>query len=195
MRTALNAFETAMQRVRSLHALHASLSVKLTAAVDLSDILRAEIVLAVSAFDFFVHELTRRGMLECHSGIRARTDAFDRFPLPMHVAASLSVSTLDAQIRAKHSYLSFQHPDKVADAVRLFSEVELWNRVAAHCGEEPKSLKDKLSLVIERRNKIAHEADVDPSYPDQRWPIDVTQVDYACDMVEKIGRAIFAVVV
>jgi hypothetical protein len=47
--------------------------------------------------------------------------------------------------------------------------------------------------VIERRNKIAHEADLDPSYPGQKWPIDRAQVDYACDLLEKLARAIFKV--
>ncbi len=194
MRAALDTFETAIQRVRSLHALHAALSAQVTGVIDLSDILRAEIVLAVSAFDFFIHELTRLGMLECHTGKRSKTDAFNRFQLPMYVAATMSDATLDAEIRAKHAYLTFQQPDRIADAIRLFSGVELWNDVASECRMEPKELKNAFSLVIDRRNKIAHEADLDPSYLGQRWPIDRAQVDYTCNLIEKVGRAIFRVV-
>ena len=57
-----------MQRTRALHALHGSFLGQVTAAIDLTDILRAEVVLAVSALDYFVHELTRMGMIECWSG-------------------------------------------------------------------------------------------------------------------------------
>ena len=47
MQAALNAFEASMLRVRALHALHGSFSKQVTAAIDLSDLLRAEIVLGV----------------------------------------------------------------------------------------------------------------------------------------------------
>lgn len=191
MQTAIDSFASCMQRARSLHGLHAVLSGQITAAVDLSDILRAEIVLAVSAFDFFVHDLTRVGMLECHNGLRPKTDAYNRFQLPMHVATSLSLSALESEIRTRHSYLSFQQPDKVAEAVRLFSDIELWNEVAAECGMAPKVIKQAFSLIIDRRNKIAHEADLDPSYPNQRWPIDRAQVEYIFDLLEKVAQAIF----
>lgn len=193
MQTALDAFEAAMLRVRSLHGLHASLSNQLTAAIDLSDILRAEIVLAVSAFDFFIHELTRLGMLECHQNSRPQTSAFKRFPIPIETAMGLTEQLLDTTIRQKHGYLSFQSPEKVADAIRLFSEIDLWNDLAIELGEQKKPLKNKLILIIERRNKIAHQADIDPTFPDLRWPIDRSQVEYSCDILEKLARAIFKV--
>jgi hypothetical protein len=65
MQSALNAFANNLERVRYLHALHASFSGRVTAVVGLSDLLRAEVVLAVSALDHYIHELTRVGMLEC----------------------------------------------------------------------------------------------------------------------------------
>lgn len=193
MQTALNAFDESMRRVSDLHALHQSLAQIVTNALDLSDLLRAEIVLAVSAFDFFVHEVTRLGMLECHDNDREKTDAFRRFRVPLEVAAGLNRQVLDNEIREKHGYLSFQHPDKVADAVRLFSRVELWSTVGQEIGMTAKDLKSALTLIIDRRNKIAHEADLDPSYPGQRWPIDRIQVEYTREIIEKIARAIFKV--
>lgn len=195
MQLAIDAFNESMRRVRDLHSLHQSLTQVLTSAVDLSDVLRAEIVLAVSAFDFFVHDLTRLGMLECHANARVRTDAFKRFQVPMESALNLTVQVFDAEIRVKHSYLSFQQPDKVADAVRLFSGIELWNAVGAELGVSARDLKAELSLVIDRRNKIAHEADLDPSYPGQRWPIDRAQVEYACNLLDRVAQTIFRVAV
>jgi len=194
MQAAFDAFQVSMQRTRSLHELHASLSKQFTSVVDLSDLLRSEIVLAVSAFDFFIHELTRLGMLECHLGKRVKTSAFNRFQLPMHVATSMSESSLDVEIRVRHGYLSFQQPDKVADAIRLFSDVELWNKVGDECRASGKELKDALSLIVDRRNKIAHEADLDPSYPAQHWPIDRGLVEYIFDFIDKIVCAIFKIV-
>jgi hypothetical protein len=198
MQKALDDFEECIRRVHALHALYISFAARLTAAVDLSDILRAEVVLAVSALDYFIHELTRIGMLESWVGTRAQTDALQRYQLPLSIAKQLSnVGTaqqvLDAEIRTKHSFLSFQHPDKVADAIRLFSEVRLWDEVGREIGLPAQIVKSSLSLIVDRRNKIAHEADIDPSYPGQRWPIDVPMVEEIFDKIEAICRAIFKV--
>jgi len=196
MQTALDVFKTSMNRVRSLHAIHTVFSRQVTVAVDLSDILRAEVVLAVSALDYFVHELTRLGMLECWSGLRPQTDAFGRFQLPISATANLRNSSiaaqiLDAEIRTKHGFLSFQHPDKIADAIRLFSSVRLWDEVGNMLGRNAKEIKGSLTLIIDRRNKIAHEADIDPSYPSQRWPIDSGIVESIFIELEAIASAIF----
>ena len=195
MQTALDAFKNSMQRVRDMHALHLSLSNQLTGAVDLSDLLRAEIVLAVSAFDFFIHELTRLGMLECHTGSRPKSDAFDRFLVPMEAATGLTAPVFDSHIRAKHGFQSFQHPDKIADAIRLISNAKLWKEVANKLEEEPKQIKDGLSLIVDRRNKIAHEADLDPSYPNQRWPIDRASVEYTLGRLDQLSATIFEVII
>ena len=189
-----------MTRVRSLHSLRGAFSNQLTSAVDLSDILRAEIVLTISALDHFVHELARLGMLECWEGSRKATEAFGRFTLPISIAAGLANSAnaqqlVDGEIRSRHGFLAFQHPDKIADAVRLFSEVKLWEEVGHDLGVNAKDIKTSLVLIVDRRNKIAHEADIDPSYPGQRWPIDASMVEQTMDKIESIARSIFKVAV
>jgi len=196
MQAALNAFEASMLRVRALHALHGSFSKQVTAAIDLSDLLRAEIVLGVSALDHYVHELARLGMLECWAGTRKGTEAFNRFPLPISIAGALSnpsttQQSIEAEIRSKHSFVSFQHPDRIAEAIRLFSDVKLWEQVAMHLGTTTKEIKTSLLLIVDRRNKIAHEADIDPSFPGQRWPIDSVLVEDTLDKLDAIARAIF----
>jgi hypothetical protein len=198
MQTALDAFEANLLRARSLHALHQAFSKQVTPAIDLSDLLRATVVLGVSCFDHYVHELTRLGMLECWAGVRKKTDAFNRFPLPISIAGGLAnpstaKQVIESEIRSKHSYLSFLHPDKVANAVRLFSDVKLWDEVSKELETTSKEAKTSLDLIIDRRNKIAHEADIDPSYPGQRWPIDGALVVGTFDKLEAIARAIFKV--
>ena len=73
-------------------------------------------------------------------------------------------------------FSSFQQPDKIADAIRLFSDVKLWQQVALELAIPEQDVKARLKLIVDRRNKIAHEADVDPSFPNMRWPI--TESDY-----------------
>jgi hypothetical protein len=200
MQAALKAFDDSLARARHLHGLHHTLSGTLTVAVDLKDILRAEIVMAVSALDHYVHEVARMGMIECWTGARPATDTFSRFALPMSTARSLAnaataVAALDAEIRSKLGYASFQKPDKIADAVRLFSSVSLWEQVGIQLGKPAQDVKNSLGLIIDRRNKIAHEADVDPSFPGLLWPISDGLVETMVNDIEAIGHAIHTVCV
>ncbi|MEW5931278.1 MAG: hypothetical protein AB1941_27755 [Gemmatimonadota bacterium] len=131
---------------------------------DLSDLLRTQIVMVVSAFDYYVHEVTRFGMVEIISGARAPTPAFDRFSIPMGsvvqgMASPGTTSWLEDAVRAAHGHLSFQDPDKVADALRLISPAIVWEQVGAVLGMGAVQLKNELKAIIRRRNQIAHEAD------------------------------------
>jgi hypothetical protein len=49
-------------------------------------------------------------------------------------------------------------------------------------------------LIIDRRNKIAHEADNIPHLPSARWPITVTLADEAVNFIEKLAEAIYKIV-
>ena len=92
-----------------------------------------------------------------------------------------------------HGWLSFQHPDKIANAIRLVSTVDLWQAVALRRNEDVKATKAQLFAIVDRRNKIAHEADLDPGNPGERWPIDRPLVEEAIDFIESTIRAIYEV--
>ncbi|PSB23299.1 hypothetical protein C7B61_11340 [filamentous cyanobacterium CCP1] len=245
MQSALDQFRTSIGRVRDLISIHNSFKAQATGALDLSDILRAALVLAVSALDYYVHEVVRLGMLEIHRGQRpepsfkptATQSAFSRFQVSLgsarqdrNLAVSIatwleseiqqshgydflqqshtlpgllpvlsniilsrlnSTSWLEDEIRERHSYLSFQQPDKVAEAIRLISDKSLWDEVAKLMGVSAKSVKQGLSSIIERRNKIAHEADIDPTLNlGDRWHIDESQVNDAIDFIEQLVESI-----
>ncbi len=199
MKSAHDRFSANIARTRDLRALFVNLKATTTAALDLTDILRAAIVSAVSAFDTLIHEITRIGMLEIYQNTRPRTDAFGRFRIPMEnvllvITTPGSTQWLEDEIRRQHSWLSFQQPDKVAEAIRLFCGKELWKEVGTRLGIDTKSAKNRLALIIDRRTKIAHESDMDPSSPGARWPIDELLVQEAIDTIESIANALFDVV-
>ncbi len=62
MHQAIDQFRSNIERVKALGTLHDALKKQITVVVDLSDLLRAELVLAVSALDQFVHEVGNRGL-------------------------------------------------------------------------------------------------------------------------------------
>jgi hypothetical protein len=199
MQAAIDQFRVNIKRVRDFLALHSALSAQVTTAIDLSDILRAALVMAVSALDYFVHELVRLGMLEIWRKKRAETQAFQRFSISLSsarsaVAGASSDDWFDYEIRTRQGWQSFQHPDRIADAIRLVSDLVLWEEVARKMGRTAEDVKQQLELVVDRRNKIAHEADLDPTFPNTRWPIDETLVSDAATFIEQVAETIFQVV-
>lgn len=194
MQPAIEAFRESASRVEYLGGLYEALSRLTTAAVDASDLLRAQVVLAVSALDYYIHEITALGMVAVFEGRRPPTQAFQKYRVSVG-AVSLGMSTrssswFEAEIRERHSFLSFQQPEKVADAIRLFSDVKLWQEVALKMSSTEKLVKDQLKLIVDRRNKIAHEADLDPSYPGTRWPIKASDVEQSLRFLRALCESI-----
>ena len=201
MLSPIEQFRENMTRVRSLGGLYYAFDELTTPAIDLTDLLRAQIVMVVSALDHYIHEITRVGMLEVYDGTRPQTDAFLHFQVTMGgamkgISKSSENEWLDTEIREKHGYQTFQHPDNIANAVRLFSSCKLWRSVALELNLSDQDVKNRLRAIVNRRNQISHEADVDPSYPEtgSRWPIAPADVTSALDFIQDVCEAIHTVV-
>jgi len=197
MNKAIEEFRTSMDRVRHLGGLHEAMSSLTTSAVDASDLLRAQLVLGVSALDYYIHEVTVLGMVAVFEGRRPPTPAFLKYRVAMDSVLSGTSSAcgwFESDIRERHSYLSFQQPDKIADAIRLFSDVKLWENVALQLAIPEQDVKARLKLIVDRRNKIAHEADIDPSFPNMRWPISKPDVDQSLAYIAQICESIYVAV-
>jgi hypothetical protein len=197
MQSAIDLFRISIARVRDLIAVHNSLKAQASSILDLSDILRSGLVLSVSALDYYIHEVVRIGMLEIHRGQRPEPPAFSGFQISLgNARAGINAgqnidSWLEDEIRQRHSYKSFQQPNAIADAVRLICDKKLWEEVSINMGSPAKDIKEQLSRIVDRRNKIAHEADIDPSYPiGDRWPIDELLVNEAVDFLEQVVESI-----
>jgi hypothetical protein len=135
MQQAIQQFRDNLLRAEELGNLARAVQQITTDAIDISDMWRAQIVLGVSALDHFVHELARLGMIEIAKGNRPKTDAYSKFAIPIDsaeqgLAGQSHDIWLGGAVRQRHSWLSFQQPDKIADAVRLFSPVGCGKRLA-----------------------------------------------------------------
>jgi hypothetical protein len=233
---------------------------------DVSDMLRAALVLAVSALDYYVHEVVTLGMLEIHRGNRSEPavsanttqSAFSRFQVSLGGARQDRITSLDiaswleneiqqsqgyeflqqsyeisaliptisnsivnrlnntswleSEIRERLGYQSFQQADKIADAIRYISDKKLWDEVAVlmphtaantvhinaqsnlRTAKTAKSIRQQLNSIVDRRNKIAHEADIDPAFGiGSRWNIDEILVGEAVDFIEILVESIHQV--
>lgn len=119
-----------------------------------------------------------------------------RFDLPLRsvddAPANVPAETwLGEAIRERHSWQSFQDPDKLADAIRLVSDVKLWTLFGTELGLQPADIKTRLKLIVDRRNKIAHESDLDPTNPGFHWQIDAQMVCDTISFIDGLAAAIY----
>lgn len=198
-------FELAWERCDHISAIHAYIANNVSGAVEPDELLRAEWVARLSALDLYVHELVSQRMLEAFLGQRRPATAFLRFRISnetlvrIHSASTITdkAAAFDLDIRTQLARETFQSPEKIAEAIRLCSDIELWNEIAIQLGatqstknSQAKALKKSLSLLVERRNKIAHEADLQPSLPRNPWPIAQNDLHEVSTLVEQIVRTI-----
>jgi hypothetical protein len=202
---ALAHFEAVWVRCAQLSALHAYLANNVSSVLSPEELLRAEWVARLSALDLYVHELVAQSMVEIFEGRRAATAAYSRFRVstdtldrirsaPSQADAS---AAFDLEVRTQLSAITFQDPERIADGVRLCSPVELWNEIALKLGASPatksdeaKKLKTRLSVLVRRRNQIAHEGDLQPTSLREPWPINQPDLAIVRDLIELLVRTI-----
>jgi hypothetical protein len=201
-------YDLVWARCGQLSIMHAYLAGQVTPVVTADEILRAEWVMRVSALDMYVHELVAQNMVGTFEGRRPPSPGYLRFQLTNETvqrirnaaSATDASAAFDLEVRERLRILSFQQPDKIADGVRLFSAVELWDSVAAHVSAssgvsvDAKSIKNELSLVVRRRNQLAHEGDLQPGSQGVPWPISQADLATVAQVVDRVVRGIDAVV-
>lgn len=193
-------FQTNIGYVRDLSIIYSSISgFTASQTIDLSDLLRSQILMCVSALDHFVHNTVEEGMLEIYQGIRPPTSNFENFKISMknHQYAKTNphqVNWLRAEIKEKIRYDSFQKSKKIASAISLVTPKDLWNELSTMMGKNADDIKRNLDVIVTRRHNIAHAADSDPSNLGQRFSITKSEVDDVIDFVDELGNAIFQIV-
>lgn len=200
-------FDAVWLRCHGLSAMHAYMARGVTAALPVEEILRAEWVARVSALDLYVHELVAQRMLQCFEGSLLKPRQFHSFQLPLETierirnAATPAAASdaFDLEVRRQLSTVTYQDPEKIADGVRLCSDIELWNEIALKMGATPatkvadaKKHKRQLRSIVDRRNKIAHEGDLQPSLPITPWPIHQHDLTVVSTFIEELVKSIEA---
>ena len=202
-------FDEVWERCELFAALHAYLTSHVTAALQPDELLRAEWASRVSALDLYIHELVAQNMLRIFDGHRSACPGFAKLQVSsdalMRIQAAASPAhrstAFDLEVRTQLSRRTFQYPDDIAEAVRLISPCKLWNDVALKLGATTatltvatESLKKRLSLIVDRRNKIVHEGDLQPTVPRTLWPISKSDISDVAKFINEIVSAIDRIV-
>ena len=166
---------------------------------DLSDILRTQLLMSTSSLDHYIHCSIDTGMLLIYQNLRPTTNAFEKFQISMKniryiTANPTQTNWFKAEIQERLGWQSFQRSKNISEAIKLISNKNLWDEVGLIMNKSTSDVKIELNLIIDRRNIISHEADVDPNDEDKRLRITTNEVDNAVNFILKLGNAIYEVI-
>ena len=188
-------FQQQIASLRNLSLIFGYLD-KSAAAMDTDALLRSEFVLIVSAFDNYLHDTLRRKLRE---DFFANNTMPDGITLPLSIIQLIRNETnvgeqkriLDSALKKVLEKDSFQSPKSVEYVMGLLGVKHLWKTVSGITGDSADHIRNTLSLIIHRRNQIAHEADIDFTSGTPRV-IDLTTVSECRSFFEILASCIDA---
>lgn len=160
-----NFFDQQITSVRSLTSIHQYLTEN-AASMDASLLLRSEYVLIVSAFDSYLHSVVRRKIRENFFNSQFLPKNFN-LPITDYLSihnesdTGIKQQLFDVALRKCLEKDSYQSPQSVEYALNLINIKSIWKASTTAFGDTADNIKNRLALIIQRRNQIAHESDID----------------------------------
>jgi hypothetical protein len=192
---ALAAFDHAMDRAQQMVILYDALYALRKHDPANDDALRSAYIQAVSSFDFFAHELAVTEALHRYTnGIRTRNITISMDIMTIQDPAA-QLSEVEARIRQYNSYRAFVDPEKLAQMLSCYCS-DPWSKITEYFNRDKperdrrsvEHLRGQLRTIWKRRNKIAHEADVNPALAGiSLWPIDKQDTVLTINFVKQVG--------
>ena len=202
MYSSLAAYRNNIASVRELATLHDYLCANLKSPMTFDDLLRFQIVYSVSALDKLLHDIIRIGMVQIFIGTRPATSKYLAERISMSAYVNLSSATIppkeyyfEQEINSKLGIVAYQSPDNIADGLSyIWNEKHKWQKIAAAMAIKEEQARTQLKLIVDRRNKIAHEADVDIT-SGGKFAISKSDCESTVLFIEKCGEEIVKLVV
>jgi restriction system protein len=198
-------FSTNLTYARKMVAAGEALAVLRPSGIDTRDFYRAAWVQAISALEHWVQEeVLRRVAEQADKGSPDMPRKLREFRLPLESVESVQRGDLTLaqavvdHVRADVAYRSLQNPDAIAQAMGLVTDVKVWREAAKHINRwnhhrtsmDMKQLRGRYVELLQRRNQIAHDADLIAGEHTERHDINAAQASDAIDWIERIALAL-----
>lgn len=162
--------------------------------IDTTELLRAEIVMLISALDHYVHQVVKEAVVDIFSR-NNNTKNLERLSIPLDkILILFSIEKEDERLRflghvvqdviSKDSYQSVKGIEFALGAIKVD---KIWSKLSTLFSMESDEIKKRLGVIVHRRNKIAHESDIDPTTYLKR---SISQVEVH-DNIEFIEKLVF----
>ncbi|WP_242462649.1 HEPN domain-containing protein [Pseudomonas sp. OST1909] len=182
---------------RHAGGLYDYLTASVTVPASFEDLLRSQVVYAVSAFDKLIHDLVRIGMLEIFTGARPPTPKYLSEPISIQIHSDLISASIppkehifEQAIFRKLKIVSYQDPIKVADGLSyIWDEGQKWQKISEKMAQPDSVIRTTLKLIADRRNTIVHEADIDP-LTNEKLSITKSECEELTDFLHRCGNEI-----
>lgn len=92
-------------------------------------------------------------------------------------------------IREAVSRKTYQRADDIAAGLKLICDPPFWSTTYGK-GAGAERMRKKLDLIVNRRNRIVHEADLSDLALGEKWPIDEVLASGALDRISDVVRDI-----
>jgi hypothetical protein len=193
---AIATFKHAIERARQMVTLYDALATLRPREPANDDALRSAYFQTVSSFDFFAHELAAiEAKHRFQHGIKTR-----KITLPMEVMTlqnpEAKINAAEEKIRLANSYKAFVDPGKLAEMLSCYCE-NPWQKISDRMNQRrgaedqrtTEDIKGQIKSIWKRRNRIAHEADVNPTLAGiSLWPIDKPDTELTIAFIFSVGE-------
>ena len=132
--------------------------------LDATILLRSQFVLIVSAFDTYVHSVVINKIIDKYFSSNQQLNI--QLDIPLSLAYEMKNLDADMQKNKLYNFLvrklskdSFQSPKSIEYAFSIIGINKIWKRLSDKMQMQPDDIKKMLSIIVNRRNKIAHESD------------------------------------
>ena len=161
------------------------------------EILRAIIVLSVSALDNFLHEYYRTEIVESYLGYGNFEVQFDKIKISIKGMSEIDNSSsvaekrnfLTNELRKIQKTESYQSSKSIENLYNSLNVKNIWSQLEkiGIDGLRANDIKNELANIIDRRNKISHESDWD--FINQRkYPISLEDIVAVVNFIKNIVR-------
>ena len=132
--------------------------------LDATILLRAQFVLIVSALDTYVHTLVINKIIDSFFSSDQEIDI--QIDIPLSLAFEIENANDDEKKEKLYSFLikklskdSFQSRKSIEYAFAIIGINKIWSQLGEKMNMKSDDVKNTLAIIVNRRNKIAHESD------------------------------------
>ncbi|TDC96134.1 hypothetical protein [Actinomadura sp. 7K507] len=160
------------------------------------DLYRAAWNQAVSALDHWLHrEIIDRAVILTNDMGRERPAALQRLPMPFAMVERMHTESMRDVFREyledELSRITYQRSQRITEGLRLIltdKPSEIWAKVGANLAMTPEAVKAYQDAIVIRRNRIAHEADLDAQ--GNRTPMTGDEAEVTVEWIRKLAAAL-----
>lgn len=183
----LSDFNRDLATARDLVGLGQAIGNMTNGLVDATDLYRAALVHGVAAWDRYIHGVVLDRAIQILLGnLAVGTSTKAGLPLAAVVELMNAPDPAARELAARSHFAerigrdTYQRPDDVASALAMVGVKALWKTAFA----DAEQAKIALGVVIDRRNRIVHQCDYDPVFPDSVVPLTAVDALDALDVIK-----------